>query len=102
MPDCSSDRLPSLSCTYRQLAKEPGALCGTGGHELSILTPQDEAGAHVDIARHDRLIVDPRHSGKFAVRARPGDHCAIGFADPLVAEIAVDAHLGAQIVGADQ
>ena len=57
----------------REFAQELGALGRAGGHEGSILAAQDKTRAHLDVARHDRLIVDPGHSGKFAVLARVAD-----------------------------
>src|SRR5262249_17350463 len=72
-----------------EFAQEPGAL-GCGGHERRVLSAEDKTGAHLDIPRHDRLIVDPDHSREFAVLSCSGAHRPVRVGNAVVAKVAVD------------
>ena len=82
--------------------QEAGPRRGPRHQEIPVLARQNEPRAHFDITRHDRLVINPRHAREFIVLFTSRDHFPIGIGDPAVAEIAVNAHFRAEIVGPDQ
>ena len=76
----------ALCRTDRQFPQEAGVLRCAGRHEGRVLTGQHKARAHVDVTRHDRLVIDPGHSRKLAVLARRLDRSSPGLASRRLAK----------------
>src|SRR2546423_913283 len=58
----------------KKFPKNPCESVRPGRHKRRILAGQDETRAHLDIARHDRLVVNPRHPRNLSVLARGRNH----------------------------
>lgn len=55
----------ALLLARREFLQKRRALGHASHHKRRVLAGPDETCAHVDVARHDRLVVDPRHPAAF-------------------------------------
>src|ERR1700722_2403125 len=83
-------------------AHEFGLLAAAGHDQAEIVARENHAHAEADVFGEQLLGIDPAHARRLVVPAARGDDALIGAGDLGVIELAGNAHLHGEIVGADE